>query len=383
MIKTVHAFTLEIDEPDEAIEEIIDQIESADLLANSIGILSCRLDFITNGTVKALCEKLPFDVLGSTTIISDMCGEADEYQLSLFVLTSDTVSFSSGVSRSLSQNTSANITELYETASKDLPSNPSFGLFFAPFMLEVSADMQLHALNEAAGDIPLFGTVALDYVENVRDPRTIYNGNDYTDCMSLMLIAGDINPQFFVENISEHLFLKQKAVVTSSEGSILKEVNNISAIEFLESLGLAKDGMLDSIPLVPLSVDVGDGGLPSARAIFAVTPDGSVICGGDMPEDSTLGVGSFDSEDVKATVTNLATNITQVENATCAIIFSCMGRNRALGLDPMHEIERVQTVIGDQIPYLFMYSAGEIFPDYIDGKPINKALNDSIIACVL
>lgn len=383
MLKTIPASTIEIDEPNEAVAEILDQIDFEALLDNSVGIVSCNLEYITNGSVEKLAEKLPFDILGSTTTISDICGEADENQLSLMVLTSDTLSFATGVSDALNDNNEEKISKTYDATVDRLKKKPSLGIFFAPFILDVSADDQLHSLDKVSDSIPLFGTVALDYVENVRDPRTIYNGKDYSDNMALLLIAGELNPLFFVESISEELFLKQKAIVTASQGNLLQEVNSIPAIEYLESLGLVKNGVLDNIPLVPLSVDVGDGGLPSARAIFAVTPDGAVICGGDMPKDATLGVGSFDAEDVKTTATHLAEKIKSSGSGRCALIFSCMGRNRALGLDPMHEIERIQAVLGTSIPYLFMYSGGEIYPDYVDGKPLNKALNDSIIGCVL
>lgn len=382
MLQTMYASTLEIDDPSEAIEEILEQIDIDALLENSLGILACEREFILNGTVQALCDKLPFDVVGNTTNVSDICGEADEYQLSLMVLTSDTVSFAAGVSKPLGESTEDDLSALYNQLSDSLPGKASLGLFFAPFMLDVSADEQLKVLNETSQGVPLFGTVALDYVEQVRDPRTIYKGKDYTNCLVLALVSGEVNPEFLVESISEERFLQQKAIITASEGNLLKEVNAMPAIQYLESLGLAQNGTLENIPLVPLSVDVGDGGRPVARAIFAVTPDGSVVCGGEMPEGAALGVASFDAEDVQSTTKKLAHAIKDAENSKGALVFSCIGRNRALGLEPMHEIEQMQAILGKDMPYFFMYSGGEICPEYVDGKPLNKARNDSIVACV-
>lgn len=383
MIKLLCASTIEIDDPNDAVEEVLDYIDMGSLLTSSVGIIGCNLEYITNGTVKKLCERLPFDIVGSTTYISDACGKADEYQLSLMILTSDTLSFATGATDPLVESPTQSIAKTYRHVAKNLPSEATFGIFVAPFMLELGADSQLKALNEASENIPLFGTVALDYIDSVRDPRTIHNGSDYADRLALLLVSGESEqPHFFVKSISDELFLKQKAVITASTGSILQEVNEIPAVEYLESLGLAKDGEIENIPIVPLSVDTGDGGHPAARAIFAVTPDGSVICGGDMPKNATLGVGTLESSDVQKTATELAKQIINIENSSGAIIFSCMGRNRALGLDPLHEIDQIQAVLGSSLPYLFMYSGGEIYPEIVQGKSLNKALNDSIIACI-
>ncbi len=382
MITMLNASTFEIDDPDGAVDDILGQIDGTGLKANSVGILSCNLEFLLNGTVQALCEKLPFDVVGSTTTISDICGEADEDQLSLLVMTSDSASFSAAASAPLGKCAEKDIADLYDKAAQGLPGKAGLGIFFGPFLFEVGADAQVCALDKASGGIPMFGMIALDYIFESRDPRAIYNGADYKDCMALLLISDDVEPRFFVESISPEKVLQQKAIVTSSEGNILKSVNDMPAIQYLETLGLAHEGTIESIPLVPLSVDTGDGARPIFRAIFAVTPDGHVICGGDMPEKAILGVGSIDAEEVQATTTKLATEIMESGKANGAILFSCIARNRALGLDPMHEIERLQSVFGDSIPYLFMYAGGEIYPDIVEGKALNKALNDSIIACV-
>lgn len=382
MINIIRAATTEIDDPAEAINEILDQISKENLLANSIGIIGCNLDYVLDGTVKDLCDKLPFETIGSTTYISDLCGQADEYQLSLMVITSDTVSFSTNVTEPLAEPPTKQISAAYQEALQNLKAEPKFGLLVAPFSLEVGADSQINTFNNVAGGIPLFGTVALDFLEAVRDPRVIHNGNDYTDCMAFVLVSGDIEPQFFIRSISSELLLKQKAIITSSTGNLVHKVNEMPAVEYLETLGLAKEGEIESIPLIPFSIDMGDGGRPVARAVFAGLPDGSIVCGGSMPEQSGLSIGIMEASDVQKTASDLAEEVAQLDNVNGVLIFSCIGRNRALGLDPLHEIEQIQAVFGDKIPYLFMYSATELFPEHVQGKTLNKVHNDSLIACV-
>jgi hypothetical protein len=95
MIKMLTACTSELDFPDEALDEILSQldIENA-LLKNAAGIVHCGYTFVESGFVRWLCERLPFEVVGGTTLA---CMARDEYGsdvLSIAVLTSDDVAFS-------------------------------------------------------------------------------------------------------------------------------------------------------------------------------------------------------------------------------------------------------------------------------------------------
>ena len=61
------ASTFEIDDVQAAVAEILEQLQSR-LCQNSVGIISCYAEFIDSGVVEALCNQLPFDVVGITTI---------------------------------------------------------------------------------------------------------------------------------------------------------------------------------------------------------------------------------------------------------------------------------------------------------------------------
>ena len=93
MVTMYTARTSEIDEIDEAINEIKDQIDFDSLKKKSGGLIFCHIDFVESGVVTALCEQLPFNVIGMTSMAS-----ADEHGYSLYVLTltaltSDEVTF--------------------------------------------------------------------------------------------------------------------------------------------------------------------------------------------------------------------------------------------------------------------------------------------------
>ena len=65
MTKTFILTTTEIDDHNMAAEEIVSKLNfETDLLANSIGIISCHYEFVLSGVAKAVCDALPFDVAG-------------------------------------------------------------------------------------------------------------------------------------------------------------------------------------------------------------------------------------------------------------------------------------------------------------------------------
>ena len=66
MIKTLIAYTTEVDDEDDAVAEILEQLDmGSNLLKHAVGIMTCHLDFMEGGIVKALCKALPFEVAGN------------------------------------------------------------------------------------------------------------------------------------------------------------------------------------------------------------------------------------------------------------------------------------------------------------------------------
>ena len=382
MLKAYYASTFEVDDQEAAIQEILGQVDFSALLENSIGILGCSLDYIAEKTVEALCRELPFEVVGGTTYCSAVCNEYGEDLLSLLVLTSDDVRFSCAVTEPLSQDTEARAKAAYDQALAALPGKPAFGILLCPYLTSVSSDRQIKAFSEASGNLPIFGSVMVDYTDVMRIPRTIYQGADFPESAVILLVSGNIAPRFLLTTMPKSCFFKQEAIITSSADNVMKEVNNIPARDYLVSLGLATDAVFQPVPSVALSVDTGDGGLPVARAIFAISPEGEVVCGGDMPEGAVLGVGSIGKKDVFASTTEIAETMLQAQDAHVALFFSCLARSITLGSQPLAEIELFQSILKEKIPYLFMYSGGELYPEVTDEMTYNKAHNDSIIVCI-
>jgi hypothetical protein len=93
------AYIEEIDDVEAAISEILAQLNLQNrLLKNSVGILHCYYEFLESGMVRGLCARLPFDVVGATTMSLSAMGDMS---LSVTVLTSGDIQFVTVISEEL------------------------------------------------------------------------------------------------------------------------------------------------------------------------------------------------------------------------------------------------------------------------------------------
>ena len=101
-MKCASVYTYEIDDPGVALEEIKEQIgEKLTLLENTVGIVMCHPEFIMSGVFRHISENLPFDLVGATSSVQSVNGEAGELILTIFIMTSDDVRFVTGATENL------------------------------------------------------------------------------------------------------------------------------------------------------------------------------------------------------------------------------------------------------------------------------------------
>ena len=385
-MRLLNAWTLEPDELASAVSEMLDQLDlEHKAQKNSIGLLTCSYDFVESGMVKALCEALPFDVIGCTTLTNANNAEAGTILLCLTVLTADDCRFSAAVTGSLRGDLEAEVSAVATQAHNALEEDARMALALFP-MFGVGGEIMLGALDSALGGVPIFGTVACDHdTAEYSNSYTIYNGECFQDRLVFALISGNVKPRFVVAATSEQNLQKQQAVVSSSDGCLIKEINNMAVKDYFESIGLIAGKGIEGVSSVPFVVDYGDGSQPVARAIFGLKEDGSALCGGYMPEGSTLYIGRMDEEDILLTAENSVKELLKTEGANGIILFPCLGRNMVLVMDPLAEIDLVRKLIGDQVPWHLAYSAGECCPVYYTSAipPANRFHNFTFIGCAL
>jgi hypothetical protein len=383
MIKMLTAFTGEIDDVDAAVSELLGQLDlDHKRLANSLAVIHCYSDFVDSGVVKALSEKLPFDTVGSTTISASASSMLGETGLSVTVLTSDDVRFVSGVSAPVTDSVDAPLSELYGRIAAALDGKPAMLMPFIPFLLNVGGDEFIEKLDSLSGGVPAFGTLAISNEPDYSRSYTFYNGESYLASMALAAFVGDAAPEFLSVSVNEENILKQKAVITGVNRNILQTINNIPAVNYLESIGIVKGGDVTGLQAMPFIIYLEDSSL-LIRSCIGGTGDGALILCGAVPLNSSIALATMGFEDVVSSTEAKVMEALAAARGRGILMYSCAGRNWCLGMQPLAEHEKVKECLGDR-PYHFAYSGGEIFPSRLDdGRLVNHLQNDSLIICIL
>ncbi|MDR0641773.1 MAG: FIST C-terminal domain-containing protein [Treponema sp.] len=385
MIKMLNACTAEIDDVDAAVNSIQGQLNlSRELLSNSVGIIACHYEFINTGMVEELCKRLPFPVVGCTTLGNAAKDECGVELLSISVLTSDDVVFSTAMSGELDPaDILPAVSAVYKQALEGLGGEPALILAYAPLMLSLGASPIIKAINSLGGGIPVFGAISCDSSPDYHASKVIHNGTAAAKTLALVLLKGNVKPQFYVNTIPEADIRQLAAVVTDSDGCLIKKVNDMPFLDYLESVGVSKEGVRASSGAFPIIADYNDGSKPTGLAIYSTTPEGYALLGGEIPVGSTIAMANMDYKGVLETAVEAVKKAIAPGNVSGLLMYPCLTRNLALGANTDDEMKAIVKTLEGKYPYQFCYAGGEICPVYTgDGKLMNRAHNLTYIICV-
>jgi hypothetical protein len=384
MPRTLMAQTNEVDEADIAIVDIMAQLDlDNNLMKNSVGLIFGDTNLFDPELLPALAEKLPFDLVGiNSNMTAGPYQKGDFSYLTLMVLTSDEVNMTTGLSAEFDRAPLDSIKDLHAELAGKLNGKPKLTLAFGSRQSSrFHPDRLLRRLNEVTGDCPIFGSLASDLDSIVEKGYLVYNGQRYMDRLALIMLDGPIKPKFSLYKIPENKFLKRKAIITSCEGNIIKEINGLPALKYLTTLGLVVDDNEDFTFNIPLVVEYPEAGYWEPILILKQPGLNHLICTQDVEENSTLGLAGLDDTDVIKAAGDLADEL-KWEHFNFCLIHSCQGRHISLGLDYLAEIERVRASLSNSLPYSLSYSGGEICPRLEDKKgPINGFHSISLTCC--
>ena len=383
MISAILANTVEVDEPEIALRDILTQLHlQKNLRKNSVGIIHCNNDFIESGAVEAICDRLPFPVVGINTLLnSSSLGLLDNMLLTICVLTSDQVNFAAVLSDPYTGEDTGPLTKMYVEAESLLSQRPSFMLLYSGIPDSTAVGERILTLLDRFSDgVPIFGSLPADFTTELKNPCVIYNGQAFPDRAAAILVEGQVTPVFNVQNVPLWRGIQQRAIVTESEGNIIKQVNGLPVIDFLESLGLCWYGQISGYNTIPLFLDKNDGNLPVVRSIYGQTAEGHIFISGDAPVDSTLGFGILDEQLVLRAVTEMGHSMKTLYS-NIFYVLSCLSRNFALGLNYLADMEKFHAASLKTLPYIFSYSSGEFCPvTNPDGSLKNQFHNMSLVS---
>lgn len=384
MIKMYTARTSEIDEIDEAISEIKSQINLSALKKNSGGIIFCHLDFVDSGVVAALCEALPFPVIGMTSLASADTHGYSLFDLTLTVLTSDDVTFTVGMTNNISHdNYLAETDRLYRQIRAEAGSDPAMIFSLIPYIHDVAGYEVVAAMDAACHGIPLWGSITNSIDFNYETVYTICNGQTLRAGLSMMLLNGPVEPQFIVSSLPERNIASSRAIITKSEGAILREINDTPILEYLANIGLVITK--ENITTTPLMVYYDGAPEPVALGFYTLFEDGSVLTGGEMPVGTSVSLGSIDAKGIFESAENGLAQLASLEDRHATLLLPCITRYIMLSPDQERELRLIDEKLKNSgHPFMMGYSGGEICPMLgPDGKLHNRFHNYTFCACVL
>lgn len=162
-------------------------------------------------------------------------------------------------------------------------------------------------------------------------------------------------------------------LITRSEGNVLYELDNRSALELYKTyLGPHASDLPASGLLFPLSLRTGEGDTPVVRTILSVDEDDrSMTFAGDVPTGSYARFmkANFDRL-IDGAVGAARTSYEAVGSTSpdLALLVSCVGRKLVLGQRVEEEVEGVRDVLGTRAVLAGFYSYGEISPFTPDAR---------------
>ena len=385
MLKCASIYTLEVDYPEIALCEIQEQLDKkVPLLENSVGIIMCHPEFIATGVLKAVCRNLPFDVVGITTSSQSINDALGELILTIFIITSDDVRFTAGVTDSMSEGVDRFVEAAYAGVATEPSDLPTLALIFPPFGLH-AGDAYVRAWGKIIPGTPVFGACAIDDTADFAGCETIYNGMCYTSAMPFVLCYGNIAPRFMVATLSESNAVSPKAEVTKANGNCVYEINHDNALKYFE-----ERGFVESVRFTPFMIDFLKSedydAVPVIRGHAAFTEDGAAIFYGYVDEGSTFTMLRCDPDDILAITRQKLEQINQLSDVHGALIFPCVVRRAALlGVNkPLMELQSAREAISPEIPFMMGYAGGEICPTSVkNGIPTNRFHNHTLVILVI
>lgn len=200
-----------------------------------------------------------------------------------------------------------------------------------------------------------------------------YNGKVYRDAIVGILVSfkgafrTGIGVRSGFESIGNSFYC------TSSEGNVVKEFDNVSALElYREFLGEERSKRLPGIcmeyPFGLIDEGAGSSGTRHFQLRCGLNVDqkkGTITLAASIPEGSavTLTAGS------RGDVINGAREAAQQALASLGgakpeliVMFSCVGRKLVLGRRTPEEVEAVRKCLGYEVPIIGFYTYGEIGP---------------------
>ncbi|MCM8763235.1 MAG: FIST C-terminal domain-containing protein [Candidatus Omnitrophica bacterium] len=243
--------------------------------------------------------------------------------------------------------------------------------------LNEGCSMLLKGLQEKLGlSFPIVGAAASDNFNFLRT-YLYYNNEIFSDGAMGILLGGNLRFGLGVRHGWKPLGRMHR--VTAADGNTVKFIDGKPAVDvyrdyFAKDISeLKKDLKIISL-FYPLGIYLSGEKEYLLRNIRAIKDDGSLVCQGDIPEDSEvrLMIGTKESclaatreaaEEAKTTLKSMSSPQEKEDlPLKLVLVFDSLSRYRLLGKDARLELEIIQETLGADIPLAGLYTFGEQMP---------------------
>jgi serine phosphatase RsbU (regulator of sigma subunit) len=282
----------------------------------------------------------------------------DSVSLTLFV--SDTISFSSGLGRQVSQDHEKACQQALSEAGY-IRGDQTKLCVTTPESLTTSGQQLLNVFKvELGNDVPVVGGVSADYWQ-FKGTRQFYDTDVVSDSLPILLFSGPLVVSFGVASGWEPI--GEPGIVTRATGPLVHEINNQPAINYYRRfLGKHAQPTGDR-PLVLLDDDNRIVGLRAPPGI--VDEEGGVSFFADVSEGSRVQLTVTNRDDIikgsRTSIQEAIVNYPKGLTPEAGLFFSCSGRKYILG----SRVTEEESIIREElpgIPFTGFYGYGEIGP---------------------
>lgn len=373
------AKTEEIDDLEDAVEELKSAIPTEKLKANTVGIAYVYYDADFQELSERFSETFSFPIIGvSAMALLDREGYL-AYGIELLVMSADDVRFSAGMTGNLNKdNYEIELEKLYRTLKDESKEQEKLILAYIGKRLDDFGDIYIEAFDQMSGGVPVYGGMTSD-MNTYKDFKLCYDGRVETYAAAVILVYGNVAPITSVEfSISHETRLESK--VTKAEGGVVFSLGDKTFIQALEEAGLSSDDEHVSMEyvqtpfVVKSEVENGEVIKFLRNLVFLKHDSGIGSFLGRVPEGADLKVATISVDDIGKSVSQAFSNLfLEMEKNSgykysTIICTSCTGRYMNLVGDKNIEGNAYKDMIPDDINLVGLYSFGELCPTKSSGS---------------
>ncbi len=372
----------------QAVREILAQCQAEPRLDDpGLGIfLTSRMDLDFQAALDGILRTWPnLQLVGCTTDgeISDIF-PCTENSLSLLLIQSDRVFFSTGLGENLSRDPEAAVRQALAGARAGAASKlPELGLVFCDGLESFRIDPAAALRRNLGETFPVVGGYAGDHYQMVKTFQ-FFGNQVVSDALVLVLVHGPVLYSFGCD--SGWRPIGRPFVVNRCVDNVIYEIDGMPALDFFRKhLGNNQEEYAQ----VPLAVSVGQGEYVLRDPYSVNTVDKSILCCGtfpDTPRPPRIRLTEYDRESLvdAANRATLAAERRYPGNMPdLALLFPCTSRRHILGTRAALEHDALlrRKTERPAMRIFGMYAYGEICP--IRSTGVSCHHNDTYVVLLL